>query len=116
VRQSAATMQDVPAQNISDQVRSRVAVVALCVVLSILILYRSGADIDERRYRARGRRSPYRRSSHDAPQVRACEVLASPYSPFASQLALRPGARLVWVARPAALVPFEPTLDPYSRN
>jgi hypothetical protein len=109
---------NVPADSFTDSVRSRVAVVALCVVLSILILYRTGADIDDRRERVRGRRVPRpprsRRRMDDAPEMRSCEVLASSYSPFAT---LRPGARLVWVASPPArLVPFVPTLGPHSQN
>jgi hypothetical protein len=110
-------------ESLPESFRSRVAVAALCLALTILIVYRSGSDIDERRDRVRARKSP-RRLWDDAPEACACETLASPYSPFVREVRLGPGTRLVWTLAPrsfdaptvARFVPFRPTLGPYAAN
>jgi hypothetical protein len=116
-------MTDVRAENLSESVRSRVAIAALCLALTILIVYRSGSDLDARRDRVRARRAP-RRLWEDAPEARACETLAAPYSPFGQGLRVRPGARLVWAGEPrgfdatavARLAPFRPAIGPFDAN
>lgn len=100
------------AESISEAVRYRVAVAVFSLTLSILIVYRSGSILEERRAREPRRAG---RDRSVAPEIRACEVLVTPYSPIARRVRLRSGTRLVWVADPE-FVPFQPSLDPYSRN
>jgi hypothetical protein len=107
--------------SISESVRYRFAVAALCLALSVLILYRAGAGIDERRGQTQ-RRAPSRPVWGDVPQVRACEMLVSSYSPFAGRVELHPGVRLMWIAEAprdwtaARLARFKPIRHPFDLN